>query len=426
MKGLFLMKKNDVLILCQYFHPEYVSSAVLPYQTAEDLVKKGFKVKVVCGYPKEYLEGGNIRKKEVINGIQIHRLKYLQLSRKSKIGRLINYFSFFLSVVFHWFLLVDNKCTIVYSNPPVLPFITSLNKKIFGIKYIFVSYDIYPDVALVTNQIRKDSFIHKMMTKINQMTDKTVDQVIALSMDMKDYLLQSRKSIAEEKITVVPNWYDDYQLNVTSDIKDKEISELRKKYKVIVLYSGNMGICQDMDTILEAAKRLKENKDIAFVFTGHGQKKESLEKQANDENLRNIIFYDFLKGEQYVDMLKAADCHIVSLESGIEGICVPSKTYSYMAIGRPLIAIMNSNTDIARDINEHGLGCAINPGDSKQLEKYILFLLSNPEKIKAISAKARSVYLEKYTRSHCTDKYYEVVERVINAEGVAGGVIEDV
>ena len=93
--------KKDVLFLCQFFHPEYISSAQLPFDTAKALHDSGFRVDVLCGYPKEYYNGPQVPKKETISGIGIQRLSYLQPSRSHTFGRLVNYFSFTLSVLAH-------------------------------------------------------------------------------------------------------------------------------------------------------------------------------------------------------------------------------------------------------------------------------------------------------------------------------------
>ncbi|PTF04405.1 glycosyltransferase WbuB, partial [Staphylococcus equorum] len=89
------MNSKNILILCQYFYPEYVSSATLPTQMAEDIASKGMNVDVICGWPYEYSESNKIEKKEVYNGIKIRRLKYAQFNNKSKVGRIVNFFSLF-------------------------------------------------------------------------------------------------------------------------------------------------------------------------------------------------------------------------------------------------------------------------------------------------------------------------------------------
>ena len=135
---------KDILFLCQYFYPEYITSAQLPFDTVMALKKAGFSVDVLCGYPREYLEGSDVPSQEVVEGVSIRRLKYLQLNRAGFLGRLVNYFSFTLMVLLHLGKLAKYKSVLVYSNPPILPWVASWGKALFGTKLVFVAYDLYP------------------------------------------------------------------------------------------------------------------------------------------------------------------------------------------------------------------------------------------------------------------------------------------
>ena len=106
--------KKDILFLCQFFYPEYVSSATLPYDTAVALKKAGFSVDALCGYPKEYAREANLPNRETVDGIGIHRLKYLQLGRTGFLSRLINYFSFTFMVLLHLGKISRYKSVVVY------------------------------------------------------------------------------------------------------------------------------------------------------------------------------------------------------------------------------------------------------------------------------------------------------------------------
>ena len=415
MEGLRkLKKKYDVLILFLFFYPDQVTASRLSYEMAQDLVAKGLKVKVLCGMSKKYNVKTPVSRVETINGIDVKRLKYIQLPRSLKIGRIINYFSFLFSVIINWSKLLNNKCTIVYSDPPILPLIASINKSLFKVKYIFVSNDIYPDIALATHQISENSFIYKVMNKVNNRMDKNVDKIIALSGDMKNYILKTREKITSNQIAVIPNWYDKSNIDTSDNIEDAEIIELREKYSLIILYSGNIGIAQDIQTIIETAKELKYSKEISFIFTGNGQKIEHLKTEIENHQLTNIRLYDFLTDTKYADMLKVADAHVISLMNGVEGMAVPSKTYSYMSIGKPLIAIMSEDTDIAKDIQFHNLGCVLQQGDVETFAEYVLYLLNNRSEVEKIGEKVRKVFSENYTRELSVAKYYKVITEVIS------------
>jgi hypothetical protein len=115
-----MREKKNVLFLCQFFYPEYISSATLPFDTAKALTKAGFKVGVLCGYPKEYNKNKEVMLEENYEGIEIRRLKYIQMKRSNILGRLVNYFSFTASVLARFGRLKYYESLIVYSNPPLI------------------------------------------------------------------------------------------------------------------------------------------------------------------------------------------------------------------------------------------------------------------------------------------------------------------
>lgn len=407
-----MKKQKDILVLCQFYYPEYVSSATLPYEMSVDLVKEGFSLDVLCGYPKEYSEQQKIPKKEIINGISIKRIRYLQMNRKGKIGRLVNYFSFICSVGVHLFSHRKYKSIIVYSNPPILPMIAVIANKLFKTKIIYVCYDIYPELALLLGGVQSGSMIEKVMNRINHSLFNRVSKVVALSHEMKGYLLANKPELTSDQVEVIPNWYEESK--DTKEIYNAQFKNLRKSYRTIVVYAGNMGICQDMETIFGAIEKLKEHQDILFCFAGHGAKQNALKERAKIKSLKQAIFFDFLTGIDFIDLLKIADCYLVSLEKGVEGLSVPSKTYSYLAMGRPVIAIMNQETDIARDLKRTRSGFSIEQGEKEALIQYILALDSDKQKVKEMGENSRQLFLEKYTREICTNQYIEMMQNVLN------------
>ena len=160
--------KKDILFLCQFFYPEYISSAVLPFDTAKALHQAGFSVEVLCGYPREYSDRENVPQTETVEGIFIRRLKYLQLDRSGFLGRILNYFSFTFMVLLNLPRLSGYRSVVVYSNPPILPWIATWAKALFGTKLVFVSYDLYPEVATVTGTLGEKNPICRLMNHINR------------------------------------------------------------------------------------------------------------------------------------------------------------------------------------------------------------------------------------------------------------------
>lgn len=409
-----MKKKKDILFLCQFFYPEYISSATLPYDTAKALSQEGFSVGVLCGYPKEYNDSKNVLLKENHDGIEIRRLKYLQMKRSNFFGRLINYFSFTASVLTRFFSIRNYKSIIVYSNPPILPMIATLASKVFGIKMIFVSYDIYPEIAIRTNTISESSVISKTMRFINRSLYKNVTKVVALSYDMKSFLIRHRSQLDENQIVVIPNWYEDRPIcDIESSYSNILFEKIQAKEKLVISYFGNMGTAQDLNTLIDAMKIMKNDSDISFIFAGHGNKLPLLRDVVQKEELKNVFIYDFLRGQDFQDALNISDVFLVSLETGLTGLAVPSKTYSYMMAGKPIISIMSKNADISQDLIDHEAGYSIEVGDVSSLITAINSLRNNQEKRIVMGNNARELFIEKYTTSKATLKYVNMMKNVL-------------
>jgi len=409
-----MKKKKDVLFLCQYFYPEYVSSATLPFDTALALANAGFSVEALCGYPKEYNTADTVPLKEKHKNIVIKRLKYMQLERSNFVGRLINYFSFTFTVALRFGELKRYKTIIVYSNPPILPFIAALANKFFQTEVIFVSYDIYPEIAYITNTISQDSIISRMMRSINKVIFKRINKVVALSNEMKTYLHENRTALSIDQIEVIPNWYEDKGISYSKDSsKNPLFRSIKNEGNIVVSYFGNMGIAQDIDTIVDAIRLLKNEDNVQFVFAGHGNKMEYLKSIVENENLNNVTIFDFLHGQDFQDALNISDSFIVSLANGLTGLAVPSKTYSYMMAGKPIIAIMGKDSDIARDLVDNNAGYSIEVGQSSKMVNAIKNLRDNIEERAIMGQNCRNIFLKKYTKDNCTQQYVKLMKNIL-------------
>lgn len=405
--------KKDILIMCQFFYPEYVSSAMLPYQTALELISEGFSVGVLTGYPKEYNSKDQvIPKKEKVAGIEITRKKYLQLGRKGFFSRIINYFSFTFILLLNIFKTRQYKAIIVYSNPPILPIVAIVANKIFDCKIIFVAYDLYPEIAIRTKSVSSDSSISKVMNKINNSLFSNASGVIALSEEMKNFIVQNR-NLNPNLVSVIPNWATE-TFKECLEIKSTCFKQIQKKYQLIVSYFGNMGTAQDIDTLMEVMRDKKiQASSIAFIFAGHGNKKEGLKKFIIENKLENIFVFDFLSGQEFNDALQISDLFVVSLTNGLSGLAVPSKTYSYYQAQKPVLAIMEKNTDIAKEIIEYQAGFSIENGQVEKLSSELLELCENLRRLINLTKNVSRLYHDKYQKKEQLKKYSQLIGKLL-------------
>ena len=198
-------KRSRILILSQFYPPEYVTAAVLIGQMAEDVAAEGLDVEVLCGWPKEYMaEHGRVPAHETNNGVRIRRLKYVQLPRESRLGRLVNYFTFVLSVVLRWPTLLGYGLIVVYTNPPLLPAIPAALNRLFGQKFVFVCYDLYPELAIRMGAVAKGSAIDRVMGPINRAVYGHAEAVVALGQDMKRYMTESGLARDASRVEIIP------------------------------------------------------------------------------------------------------------------------------------------------------------------------------------------------------------------------------
>ena len=399
--------KKDILFACQFFYPEYISSAQLPFDTAKALKAAGYSVDVLCGYPREYLDGDNIPVEENVEGIHIRRLKYIQLDRSGFLGRIVNYFSFTFMVLLNLPRLRHYRSIVVYSNPPILPWIVSWAKTLFGTKLVFVAYDLYPEVATVTRTLGEGNPICKLMNHINRCICRRADRIVALSSEMKAYILAHR-DYPENAVKIIPNWYADHGPMAP----DRENNPFRQvtKDRFTVSYFGNMGTMQDMQTILQAVRELR-NEDVFFLFAGHGNKMEALRDTVQAEGIDNIKIYPFLHGQDFQNALAISDCALVTLVQGATGLCVPSKTYSYMMQGIPLLAVMDEG-DIVLDI-ETGAGRWVRNGEGTLLAQHIREMKADPETVSRMHTVCRKLYETKYTEEICTSQYVTLFRELL-------------
>ena len=402
-----MKQKKDILFACQFFYPEYISSAQLPFDTAKALRKAGYSVDVLCGYPREYLDGDHIPADETVEGIHIHRLKYIQLDRSGFLGRIVNYFSFTFMVLLNLPKLRIYRSVVVYSNPPILPWIASWAKALFGTKLIFVAYDLYPEVATVTKTLGAGNPICRLMNHINRCICRRADRIVALSSEMKSYILGHR-DYPEQAVRVIPNWYADQGV-ITGNRENNPFREVTKG-RFTVAYFGNMGTMQDMKTLLEAVRELR-GEDVFFLFAGHGNKMEALKETVQAEGIENIAIYPFLHGQDFQNALAISDCALVTLVQGATGLCVPSKTYSYMMQGIPLLAVMDEG-DIVSDI-ERGAGRWVRNGEGKRLAQHILDMKADPEAVGQMRKVCRGLYETKYTEEICTQQYVSLFRELL-------------
>ena len=404
------MDKRDILFLCQFFYPDHNSSATLPFDTACHLASQGFTVDAMVGYPKEYTDGSDIPLRETVRGVGIRRVRYLQFKRSGTLGRLVNYFSLTFHMLLRLRVLKRCRCVFVYSNPPVLPLVPILARRRFGTEFVFVAYDVYPEVAYASGALSPDSMISRVMARLNSALYRNAGAVVALTDEMRSFLLAHRPELDAERVVTIANWAHEKRC-----VPDAEAYK-RFGYpegQFVVSYFGNMGTCQDMETLLGAAAMLREDDRVRFLIVGHGNKKQAVAERITQEGLDNVQLLDFLTGKDFEQAVAVSSCAVVSLEKGLMGTCAPSKYYSYLQGGMPVLAVVEKESYLAAEVEKERIGRAVEIGDAAGLRDAILELAAHPERRRRMGERAGALYETRYAYEVAMEKYRELAERLL-------------
>ena len=405
-----------LLILCQLFYPELVSTGQTLTELCEQLVDLGMELEVVCARPSVIdikKQPPNLMK---YHGITIRRVWGTSFPKLNFLGRVINQITYALSVFVYLLFDRTKRPILVLTNPPFLAFFCAILRKIkLGNPYIYLIFDIYPDTAVNLGVLKQKGFLSLLWEWINKVSFKHAARIVVIGRCMQKKIEDKIRKYdlnITDKIRMIHVWSDDKLIRNCSDRKSFFIKQWGLENKFIVLYSGNMGRFHDMETIMYVVKKLSDNKDIMFVFVGEGYKKKWMMKFAQDNSLQNCVFHTYVPREKLPDLLSCANIGLVSLMKGQEGLSVPSKTYGLMAAGLPVVAIMSSFCEIAQMIREENCGMVIKPGDVEGLKKAILTFFNSREKLDIMGRNARKAIDNKYNIKQAALAYYELIKEI--------------
>ncbi len=327
--------------------------------------------------------------------------------------RLINLFSYFILCFFRALSLRKMDCVIAETDPPLLASIAYIYSRLHKSRFIYYSQDIWPHAGLV-NRKMTNPFLAKSLKAMNGFLYRKADRTIVPGRDMKQKL-KEEFSLSSDKIAVVENWADPDQIYPVKPEDNFFLGRHSLESRFVVMYSGNIGLSQDLEKTIDTADRLKDIKDILFVFIGDGALKKKLMNMAATLGLRNVKFLSYQEKKDLKFSLNAADIHLIPLKEGMRGIIVPSKVYGILAAGKPFIAAVDEDSEIDKIVKESRCGLVVEPSSSEALEKAMLWAYNNQEKIQEMGKKGRQVLENQYTRKMCTQKFRSAVENVLQA-----------
>lgn len=240
--------------------------------------------------------------------------------------------------------------------------------KMKKIKVVAMLQDVWPDNAVQSHLILEGSFLYKYFEMWQKSVYKNADRLICISDDMKDFIVS--KGVSEEKIDVIYNWgYSDEVVDIPWESNEfvKEYNLDREKFYAI--YAGNIGKMQNVEIVVNAAKRLQNREDIHFLIIGDGARREVIEKMA--AGVKNLTMLPMQPSEIATHIYSAAGVNIIPLVAGGTKTAMPSKTGVVLSCGQPVIFTFGGESRFAKLIQESGAGASVDADDYKGLVDWI-------------------------------------------------------
>jgi len=398
-----------IVLMNAYYPPDTSATAKMAALVAETLARH-HRVTVVAGRPSydpdEYYPFALLRR-ETRNNVMVERVGSTAYPRHRMPRRLSNYLSY-LALAVPRALAIRPDVVLAMTDPPVAGIAGAFVARLAGRPFVYNIRDLYPDMAVFGDIVRPNGWV-KRWEKLHRRTLRQAARVIVLGDDMRERILA--KGVAAERVVIVrdgtaPSASSPAPVDPSAR---KIVDEIRCGFPFVALHAGNLGFYGAWSTLLQAAELLRDD-GAGLVFVGDGANRAALESSSH--SLPNVRFLPFRPVEQVPCVMRAGDVHIVTVRRGLEGVVVPSKLYSILAAGRPVLAVAPPATDAARIVVESGCGLAADPDDPPTVAAAIRELRRDPARLAEMGRRAREA-AARFTRTNELQRFVGTIEEVI-------------
>jgi colanic acid biosynthesis glycosyl transferase WcaI len=402
-----------ILLLNQYYPPDTSATAKMAVQVAEKLAEH-HRVTVVAGRPSydpdEFYPFAFLRH-DIRNNVTVERVASTAYPRHQMRRRVSNYLSY-LALAVPRALALNPDIVLAMTDPPVAGIAGAFVARMAGRPFVYNIRDLYPDMAIGGDIVRPNHWVDRW-ERMHRHALRQAARVIVLGDDMRDRIVL--KGVSPDRVVVVRDGASfSPQL---PERNDPVVQKIRCGFPFVALHAGNLGFYGAWDSLLKAADILR-NEDTGLVFVGDGANRAALEASAKSSP--NVRFLPFFPSEQVPHVMIAGDVHIVTVRRGLEGVVVPSKLYSILAAGRPVLAVAAAESDAARIVRESGCGISVNPDDPAAIAAAIRELRDDRNRLNQMGIRAKET-AAKYARVDELERFVEVIEEASNYQNNHGG-----
>jgi colanic acid biosynthesis glycosyl transferase WcaI len=404
-----------ILLFNEYYPPDTSATAKMAAQVAETLAKT-HRVTVLAGRPaydpEEYYPFAWLRR-DTRHLVTVERVGSTTYPRHEMHRRVSNYLSY-LALAVPRALAIRPDVVLAMTDPPVAGIAGAFIARLAGRPFVYNIRDLYPDMAIGGDIVRPNSFV-ALWERMHRHALRRAARVIVLGDDMRERILS--KGVAPGRVVVVRDGTSFPAL--MPEPSDPIVQEIRCGFPFVAMHAGNLGFYGAWNTLIKAAEILR-NENAGLVFVGDGANRAQLQASVNGAS--NVRFLPFRPVDEVSHVMMAGDIHIVTIRHGLEGVVVPSKLYSILAAGRPVLAVAPAESDAARIVRESGCGIAVDPDEPAAVAGAIRELRDNPARLAQMGRRARET-ANKYARVSELQKFAEIIEEAAE-EKMGGGHLE--
>jgi glycosyltransferase involved in cell wall biosynthesis len=410
----------EICFFNRSYWPDQAATGQLLTELAEDLVgRHGCSVAVVAGPAlhaatgrdgREEQDGQGLtrRSRESHGGVQVIRAGGSRFAPTRFVGRATNYLTYFASATAASFNIGAPDVVVSLTDPPIIGLTALFAARRTGARFVFLCEDIFPEVAALVEDFHNRA-VNATLDRINRYLLREADAVVALGDRMRRRLVEE-KAADPARIHVIHNWADCEA--ITPEPKDTPFARAHDLVdRFVVMHSGNVGLSQNLDVLIEAADRLRSKERLVIAIVGGGSRREALERMVADRGLTNVRFFPYQSKSSLHESFGAADAFVVSLKDTLEGYIVPSKVYGILAAGRPYIVAANPTCEAATIATEGGCGLIAAPGDAGALAAAIASLYDDPAATRAMGERARRAAWQ-FDRRVAVQAYHDLFARI--------------
>jgi len=404
-----------ILLLSTYFRPDIAANGVLMSYLAEDLAGMGHKVTVVTTFPHYDTDWvweaykGKLFQRDREGPLDVYRLYVYAPRRKERLlQRLLNYATFNAASALVGTLIGRHDVILTLSPPLTNGLTADVISRVRRAPFVYNVQDIYPDVAIRMGVMTNPKVI-ALFRRMEQYVYRRAAVLTVISEGFRRNLLA--KGVPPQRIEVIPNSVDTAFVRPLPK-RNRFSSRQKLDQKFVVLFAGNIGFSQGLETALEAAARLRDEKEILFLVVGGGAAKPRLMKYARELGLENVRFLPFQPYEVVPYMYASADVCLVPLRRGFTAESVPSKVLTIAAAARPFIASVDKDSDTYHFVRKAQCGLWVEPEDPQALAEAILTLRADKALGEQFGRNGRRYVEENHSRQTIARRYAALLEEV--------------